>query len=227
MSFERTEKLFGSTAMQIFKNSTVAVIGIGGVGGYAAEALVRSGLGNIIIVDFDKIEKSNINRQIWAIESSIGKLKVEVAKKRLLDINPQLKINAITDRFCKDNKEIILAPPIDFVVDAIDSSEDKIDLLTFCVKNNIPVISCMGSARRKDPTKVKYGELNDPTTCPFAKKIRKGLRKKGIEEKISTVFSDEKPVDIILGDSLPSCCSVPATAGMAAAAYVCQKLTCP
>ena len=227
MSFERTEKLFGLTAMEIFENSNVAVIGIGGVGGYAAEALVRSGIGNITIVDFDKIEKSNINRQIWALESSVGKLKVDVAKKRLLDINPLLKINAIADRFCNENKEIILAPPIDFVVDAIDSSEDKIDLLAFCVNNNIPVISCMGAARRKDPTKVKYGEINNPTTCPFAKKIRKGLRKKGIEEKIPTVFSDEIPVDIIPGDSLPSCCTVPAAAGMAAAAYVCQKLSCP
>jgi len=227
MSFERTEKLFGLTAMEIFENSNVAVIGIGGVGGYAAEALVRSGIGNITIVDFDKIEKSNINRQIWALESSVGKLKVDVAKKRLLDINPLLKINAIADRFCNENKEIILAPPIDFVVDAIDSSEDKIELLSFCVNNNISVISCMGAARRKDPTKVKYGEINNPTTCPFAKKIRKGLRKKGIEEKIPTVFSDEIPVDIIPGDSLPSCCTVPAAAGMAAAAYVCQKLSCP
>ena len=227
MSFERTEKLFGHTAMEIFENSNVAVIGIGGVGGYAAEALVRSGIGNITIVDFDKIEKSNINRQIWALESTVGNLKVDVAKKRLLDINPSLKIKAIADRFCKENKEIILAPPIDFVVDAIDSSEDKIELLAFCVNNNIPIISCMGAARRKDPTKVKYGEINNPTTCPFAKKIRRGLRKKGIEENIATVFSDEKPVDVIPGDSLPSCCTVPAVAGMAAATFVCKKLICP
>ena len=227
MSFERTEKLFGSTAMDTFKNSNVAVIGIGGVGGYAAEALVRSGIGNITIVDFDKIEKSNINRQIWALESTVGKLKVEVAEKRLLNINPLLKINAIADRFCKDNKEKILAQPIDFVVDAIDSSEDKIELLSFCVKNNIPVISCMGAARRKDPTKVKYGEINNPTTCPFAKKIRRGLRKQGVEENIPIVFSEEIPVDIIPGNPLPSCCPVPAAAGMAAAAFVCKKLTCP
>ena len=224
MSFERTEKLFGNNAMEIFKNSYVAVIGIGGVGGYAAEALVRSGIGNITIVDFDKIEKSNINRQIWALESTVGKLKVDVAQKRLLEINPELKINAIADRFCKKNKEIILEQPIHFVVDAIDSFEDKIELLSFCVNNNITVISCMGAARRKDPTKVKYGKINNPTTCPFAKKIRRGLRKKGIEENIPTVFSEEKPVDIIPGDSLPSCCPVPASAGMAAAAYVCQNL---
>ncbi len=227
MSFERTEKLFGSKTMEIFKKSKVAVIGIGGVGGYAAEALVRSGIGNIIIVDFDKIDSSNINRQIWALESNIGKLKVEVAKKRLLNINPALKIKTVAERFCKENKEKILDPPIDFVIDAIDSADDKIELLSFCVKNNIPIISCMGAARRKDPTKVKYGDINSPTTCPFARKIRRSLRKKGIEKKIPTVFSEEKPVDLIPGNPLPSCCTVPAATGMAAAAFACQSLVCP
>jgi len=225
MSFERTEKLYGQEAMNVFKNSRVAVIGIGGVGGYAAEALVRSGIGSVIIVDHDKIETSNINRQIWAVESTVGKLKVEVAEKRLLDINPDLKIQTFAERFSKDTAKKILASKIDFVVDAIDSSDDKIELLSFCVKNKIPVISCMGAARRKDPTKVKYGTMSIPTGCPLARKIRRGLRKNGIEINIPIVFSEENPVDAVPGEPLPSCCAVPAAGGLAAAAYVCECLS--
>jgi tRNA A37 threonylcarbamoyladenosine dehydratase len=222
--FERSILLYGEDAIQRFSECRVAVIGIGGVGSYAAEALARSGFGYLRLVDSDMVELSNCNRQLWALESTVGEYKVSVAAERLKDINPAVTIDAHPERFCSDTAEKLLAGPLDFVVDAIDSVPDKIELIRRCIANGIPVVSCMGAARRKDPTLIRYGNLFEPTGCPLARKMRRELRKQGIEGRVPVVYSEESAVPVDPGSALPSCCAVPAAVGMAAAAYVCNMV---
>jgi len=219
--FERSVLLYGEAAVTLFSGSRVAVIGIGGVGSYTAEALARSGFGFLRLVDSDTIERSNCNRQLWALESTIGEYKVAVAVERLKDINPTITVEAHPVRFCSETAEELLGDSLDFVVDAIDSVPDKIELIRYCITAGIPVISCMGAARRKDPTQVRYGDLFEPTGCPLARKMRRELRKQGIEGPVPIVSSKEPAQPVEPGTPLPSCCTVPAAVGMAAAAYVC------
>ena len=222
--FARTELLYGSKTLAAFARSRVAVIGIGGVGSYAAEALARSGIGSLLLVDSDTIDLSNLNRQLWALSSTVGLFKVHAAAQRLADINPDLIIDAQPVRFCSDSAESLLAPPLDFVVDAIDSVPDKIALIRYCVINGIPLISCLGAARRTDPTRIRYGDLFTPNGCPLARKLRKALNREGLAGPLPVVFSEESARPVSPGSALPSCCAVPAAAGMAAAAYVCSFL---
>jgi tRNA A37 threonylcarbamoyladenosine dehydratase len=158
------------------------------------------------------------------LESTVGEYKVAVAEARLKDINPSVTIDAHPARFCTDTAAELLAGTLDFVVDAIDSVPDKIELIRYCTVNGIPVISCMGAARRKDPTRVRYGGLFDPTGCPLARKIRRELRKQGIEGPVPIVYSEEPAIPVEPGTAMPSCCAVPAAAGLAAAAYVCSTI---
>lgn len=223
--FERSILLYGEAAVKRFSQCRVAVVGIGGVGSYTAEALARSGFGFLRLVDSDMVELSNCNRQLWALESSVGEYKVAVAVSRLKDVNPSLAVDARPDRFCSDTAEELLSGSLDFVVDAIDSVPDKIELIRYCIVNGIPVISCMGAARRKDPTQVHYGDLFESTGCPLARKIRRELRRQGIKGPVPIVYSEEPALPIEPGASLPSCCTVPAAVGMAAAAYVCNTVT--
>ncbi len=169
----RITLLIGNEAVKKLQKSTVMVVGCGAVGSFAIESLARSGLGHIILVDFDKIEESNINRQLFALDSTIGKSKVDVANMRIADINPKIKVDTF-NMFFDENTVLDVKP--DFVIDAIDTVPSKIALYKWCFDNDIPFISSMGAARKTDLTKIKIGTISKTTVCPLASKIRHQIR---------------------------------------------------
>ncbi len=182
---------WGDEAQEKISSSHIAVFGLGGVGGYCAEALARSGVGELTLVDFDTVSKSNINRQIIALNSTLGIPKTELFEKRLKDINPELKLNLIND-FYTDDFDFT---GIDYVCDAIDSMRSKVNLLIRCVRNNIPVISSMGAGNRINPDKLYICDISEirDKKAPFVSNILYQLKKHGIESGIKVVASDEKP----------------------------------
>ena len=191
--FSRTEKLIGKEKLLKLNSSSAFVFGAGAVGSFAAEALVRSGIGEITIIDFDTINRSNINRQLYALESTLGRLKTETAQQRLSDINPDCRVKSLNKFVDTDNIPNILAQPPNIVIDAIDSVGPKIELLAFTALKNIPVVSSMGAARRLDPAAVRVGDLFQTAKCPLARLMRKALRRRGISSGIMCVYSDELP----------------------------------
>ncbi|MCF7858486.1 MAG: tRNA threonylcarbamoyladenosine dehydratase [Candidatus Cloacimonetes bacterium] len=191
--FTRTEMLFGKESIKIFQSKRIAVMGLGGVGSYTAEALSRSGIGHFLLVDFDKVSLSNLNRQLIALYSTLGQLKTEVMKERILDINPKAKVEIYSD-FCAHESRDELLENVDFVVDAIDSLGPKAGLLESCYRKEIPIISSMGAANRIDPSKIKLVDISETKICPLAKKVRKYLHRRGIEKGIPVVYSWEKPI---------------------------------
>ncbi len=223
--FSRNISLFGEDSYNKIITSKIAVVGIGGVGSYAVEALARTGVRNLIIIDDDKIEITNINRQIWALNSTLGKYKVDVAVERLTDINPGLEIIAYNRRLTADSIEELIPCDIDFVIDAIDSIKDKVSLIEYCLQKKIPVISCMGAARRKDPAQIKIGNIIDAVSGPLIKRLRKELRKKDVPLDFPIVYSEEKAVDVQKGQPLPSCCFTTGAVGFIAAGYVCEIIS--
>ena len=198
--FMRTEALLGSDALKKLRNSTVMIVGVGAVGGYALEALARAGVGKFVIVDFDVFDITNINRQILALSSTVGRKKIDVAQERLLDINPKAKVKTL-DLFVNDETiPQILKQKVDFVIDAIDSLNPKCQLAEALYSTDIPFISSMGAAIKTDPSKIFYGSLNQTKNCGLAKFMRKRLKKRGLDlSKICCVSSTEQ-------------CSLPETA---------------
>ncbi|NCB38492.1 MAG: tRNA threonylcarbamoyladenosine dehydratase [Erysipelotrichia bacterium] len=192
--FHRTELLLGSEALEKLRQSHVAVFGLGGVGSYATEALVRAGIGKVTIIDFDQVNTTNINRQSIALNSTIGRLKVDVMAERLALINQECEVVALHEFFSEDNSEKILAPQFSAVVDAIDSFNPKIRLLVDCLRLNIPVFSAMGAAGKIDPSQIRTGDISHSTICPLARRVRKMLRGHNIETGIQVVYSIEPPV---------------------------------
>jgi len=190
---ERTELLVGKDILEKIKNTEVAIFGLGGVGSFALEALARLGFGNFLIVDNDVIEESNINRQIFALSSTLGKSKVEVAKERVLDINPLAKVEDKKIFFRKEYAEIL--KDCNYVVDAVDTIASKIDLIEFCYKNNIPIISCMGAANRLDPKKFLVADIYSTSVCPVCRVLRKELKIRNIKN-LKVVYSTEIPKKI-------------------------------
>jgi tRNA threonylcarbamoyladenosine dehydratase len=176
--FDRTGRLFGDGALQRLAQSRVVVFGLGGVGGYAVEGLVRSGVGNLTLVDFDVVCVTNSNRQLQATVSTVGKSKAELLAQRCLQINPEAKVNAVVDFYREEQSEALLAGSIDFVIDAIDNVKAKLHLLQACVKRNIRVVSSMGAAGRVDPTAIRIDDLCNTHMDPLAKDVRKLLRRK-------------------------------------------------
>ncbi|MCQ2957825.1 MAG: tRNA threonylcarbamoyladenosine dehydratase [Candidatus Gastranaerophilales bacterium] len=193
-TFARNELYWGKENQLKLKNSDIAVFGLGGVGSFAVEALARSGIENFTIVDFDKVSKSNINRQLIALQTTVGQTKAEVTKQRILQINNNAKVNEINDFYTSDMHEVF-KEKFDFVVDAIDSYNFKIDLLEFCYQNNIPIITSMGAASRIDPEKLYIKDISevDKVNCPFATRIIKRLKQDGITKNLPLVLSSEKP----------------------------------
>ncbi len=185
MFLQRTELLIGSDNIEKLKNSNVIVFGLGGVGGATVEALVRAGIGNLSIVDFDTVDKTNLNRQIITTQSVIDKPKVEVAKERILSINPDINLTVYNKKFLKDKK-------YDYIVDAIDLITAKLDLIEFATNSKIPIISCMGTGNKLNPAKFKVVDIEKTSVCPLAKIIRKELKKRRIN-KLKVVYSDETP----------------------------------
>lgn len=191
--FSRTELLIGKKAVQKLSGSTVAVFGIGGVGSFAAEALVRSGIGTLILIDHDLICITNINRQIHADHNTVGKPKVEIMKERCLSINPRANVIA-RQIFCEpDNIPDLLSSNYDYIIDAMDTVTAKIDLILNARGLGIPLISCMGTGNKLDPSRFVTADIYDTAVCPLAKVMRKELRKRGIEY-LKVVYSPEAPV---------------------------------
>jgi len=192
-AFSRTELLIGKDGLEKLKNSTVAVFGIGGVGTFAVEGLVRAGVGHLVLVDDDLICLTNINRQLHATRKTIGKPKVEVMKERILDINPKARVEAIRSFYLPENAHELIRDDYDYIIDAVDTVTAKIDLVVQANKRGIPIISCMGAGNKIDPTRFTVTDIYKTTVDPLAQVMRKELRQRGIRS-LKVVFSDEEPI---------------------------------
>lgn len=192
--FDRTKRLLGAKAMNKLKNSHVAVFGIGGVGGHAADALVRSGIGEITIVDSDEVAESNINRQLIATAKTVGRKKVEVMKEHLLEINPEVKVHAFECFFLPETKEQFDFFKYDYVIDAVDTVTAKLSLVEECEKVNVPIVSSMGAGNKLDPTAFEVADIYKTSVCPLAKVMRKELKARGIKH-LKVVYSKEIPLE--------------------------------
>jgi len=191
---ERSTLLLGDKKLEYLKSLTIAVVGLGGVGAYAAEMLARTGVGSMIILDADSVNPSNKNRQLLALESTIGQPKAQLMYDRLMDINPSLKITVIREFLTQDNVDEILSQrPIDYIVDAIDTLSPKIALIQYALKNSIKIVSSMGAGAKTDATKIRIKDISKSFNCPLAYMLRKRLRKVGISKGFNVVFSEELP----------------------------------
>ncbi len=190
--FSRNELILGETGQRCLQDSSVAVIGLGGVGSYTAEALCRAGVGRICIIDFDDICLTNINRQLHALEETIGKSKVQVMAGRLQQINPKAEIIPFKEFYSSENSASLLANRFDYVVDAIDHITSKIHLINSCLGNSIPLISSMGAANKLDPTKIRVADISETHVCRMARTMRKLLKHHGVTSGFKVVFSTEE-----------------------------------
>lgn len=191
--FSRTELLLGKEAMDKLKNSRVAVFGIGGVGGYVCEALVRSGVGAFDLIDDDKVCLTNLNRQIIATRKTVGKYKTDVMKERMLEINPDVDVRIHKCFFLPENADEFPFDEYDYVVDAVDTVTAKIELVMKSQAMNVPIISSMGAGNKLDPTAFQVADIYKTSVCPLAKVMRRELKKRGIK-KLKVVYSQEKPI---------------------------------
>ena len=220
----RTELLIGKDNMQKLANAKVIVYGIGGVGSFAVEGLVRAGIGNIILVDKDVVSPSNINRQIHATIPNIGKLKIDCMKERILTINPNIKIETYLPQDIKDGEETLINNKIDYVIDAVDTVTTKIKLIEKAMVEKIPIISCMGTGNKLDPTKFEITDIYITSICPLAKVMRKELKKRGIQN-LKVLYSKEEPIKHELESRTPASISfVPSVAGMIIAGEVIKDI---
>ncbi len=190
--FLRIQRLLGESKHRRLQDAHVTVVGVGAVGSYAAEALARSGVGHLRLVDFDTVSISNINRQLIALESTLGQKKCYVAKERIRDINPACEVEALDLFVHNDTMQEVLAEPIDVLIDAIDSVSSKVALLESAYTRGIRTFSSMGAALRTDPFSIHRTDLMDTHTCPLARQIRQKLRKRGVGKGIEVIFSDEE-----------------------------------
>ncbi|EKD31999.1 MAG: Dinucleotide-utilizing enzyme involved in molybdopterin and thiamine biosynthesis family 1 [uncultured bacterium] len=191
---DRSELLLGNEKLEYLKSLTIAVVGAGGVGAFAAEMLARAGVGSMIIIDADVVNPSNKNRQLLALDSNMGKPKAHLMHDRLLDINPSIKVTVIQEFLTQENVDELLSQrTIDFIVDAIDTLSPKIALIQFALRNSIKIVSSMGAGAKTDATKVKIKDISKSFNCPLAYMLRKRLRKVGISKGFKVVFSEELP----------------------------------
>lgn len=217
--FERLEKILSEKELNQIRDLNILLIGIGGVGGYTLEALVRMGVGNITIVDYDTIALSNLNRQIITTRENIGSSKVLEAKKRVVSINPEINITTINKKIDKDNYLNLFKTHYDFVIDACDTITTKLLLIEYCIQNKVKIISCMGTGNRLHPEKLEITNIWKTNNDPLAKVIRKELRSRKINKNIPVVASKEVPRKI--NDRTPGSSSlVPSVAGIYLASYV-------
>ena len=242
-TFARFSMMVGEDGIEKLRNSRVIVFGVGGVGSYTVEALARSGVGHITMVDFDEISESNINRQLHSLRSTIGKSKIDVMKDRILDINPDCKVELVKRLVYDDVDEVLGNNKYDFVVDAIDVIGSKINLIEYCVKNEINIISSMGFGNKMHPEMVEIAKIKNTSVCPMARTIRSILKKKGItnvpvafskeipvQPNKSELFKEEMPTEFRENNKIPrkttpgSNSFVPGTAGLVLASYVVRKL---
>lgn len=220
--FERLELLIGKDKVKKLNNARVLVIGLGGVGGILTETLVRNGIENITIIDNDIVDITNKNRQIIALDSTIGKNKTEVLKDRLLDINSNCKVEVISDFIDKNNIDLLFKNPVDYVIDACDTVSTKILLIEECLKRNIKVISSMGMGKKIDLSKLKIMDIRKTSYDKLAKVVRKKLKDDGINEKVMVLSSDEEPIDT--KDNIGSYSPLTSSAGLLIADYVIKDI---
>ncbi|MBP5683829.1 MAG: tRNA threonylcarbamoyladenosine dehydratase [Bacilli bacterium] len=219
--FEREELLIGDLINEL-KDKSILIVGVGGVGGYVTESMVRAGIGHLTIVDFDTIDESNLNRQIIALHSNIGKKKVDAFKERILDINPNCKVDTFDIFYDENNKDIIFNDKIDYVIDCCDSVNSKILLIKECKKRNIPIISSMGTGNKFHPEMFKIDRLNKTAYDPLAKKVRFLL--KNDKELLDTMvlYSTETPTEY--KGKVGSISYVPSVAGLLITSYVINQI---
>ena len=223
--FSRTKMLLGEKAVELLQTKKVIVFGIGGVGGYVVEALVRSGIKNFVLVDNDEVCESNLNRQIIATVDTIGKDKVDVMEERILSINPKAVVEKKKCFYLPENASEFDFLQYDYVVDAIDTVTAKIDIIVRAVEAGIPVISAMGAGNKLDPTRFEVADIYKTSVCPLAKVMRHELKKRGVK-KCKVVYSKEEPVKSANGERLPgSVAFVPSVAGLIIAGEVIKDLT--
>jgi tRNA A37 threonylcarbamoyladenosine dehydratase len=191
-AFSRSELLLGSEALARLEACTVAVVGLGGVGSWCAEALARAGVGGFVLVDHDTVAESNINRQVIAAQSTIGLPKVEVMRRRILDINPGARVTALQEFYSAESAGRLLPPGLSYVVDAIDSVSSKVDLIVRSRGMGVPVISVMGAGNKLDPTRFEVSDIYGTSVCPLARVMRRELRKRGVQAH-KVVWSREEP----------------------------------
>ena len=233
--FQRTELLLGAEKMERLRRARVAVFGVGGVGGYAVEALARSGVGALDLIDNDRVSLTNLNRQIIATHQTIGMLKTDAMKERLLSICPDLSVTCFPVFALPDNMETFPFSEYDYVVDAVDSVAAKVALAEQAVRKGVPIISSMGAGNKLDPTRFRVSDISKTSVCPLARAVRQALKKKGIT-RLKAVWSDEPPMTPAAlpdGEPLPpgkrslpgSIMFVPAAAGLLIASEVIKDLT--
>ena len=225
-ALSRTELVLGKEAVDKLHRSRVAIFGLGGVGGYCLEALARSGVGKLDLFDKDRFEESNLNRQILATRDSIGRLKTEVAKERVLSINPDAKVQVFPIFYLPDTADTIDLSVYDYVVDAIDTVSGKLALIEHAKAANVPVISCMGAGNKTDPLAFQVSDIEKTTVCPLAKVMRKELKAKGIKG-VKAVYSTEPAIRVEQGEekTIGSLAPVVAVAGLLLANEVIKDLT--
>lgn len=190
--FSRTALLIGEESLEKLKNSHIAVFGLGGVGSYVVEALARCGVGRLTLVDHDVVSLSNINRQIIALHSTVGRKKTDVVKERVLDINPECEVTVFDEFYTADNAECIFSPGYTYVVDAIDSVDSKLDLIQRCKQAGVPIICSMGTGNKLNPRMLEVDDIYNTQVCPLCRSMRGRLRKMGIQE-LKVVYSREEP----------------------------------
>ena len=230
--FSRLELMFGKEALKKLQNSKVAVFGIGGVGGYAAEALARSGVGAIDLIDNDTVSLTNINRQIYALHSTVGKMKTHIARDRIMDINPHAVVRTYEIFYLPETSFQFDFSEYDYIIDAIDTVSGKIELAVNAQEKNVPIISSMGTGNKLDPTQFEVCDIYKTSVCPLAKVMRKELKSRGIK-KLKVVYSKEIPtVQKELSEELSSKRQIPASnsfvppvAGLLIAGEVIKDLT--
>ncbi len=222
LEFSRTERLIGKESLEKLKKSNVIIFGLGGVGSYIAEALARSGVGKITVVDKDTVDITNINRQLYALHSTVGKNKADVARDRILDINPQCEVTSIVKMYLPECSSEFELEKYDYIIDAIDNVTAKTDLAVKSQELGIPMISSMGTGNKLNPTAFKIADIYKTDTCPLCRVMRRELRAKNVK-KLKVLYSTETPISD--GERTPASISfVPSTAGLIIAGEVIKDL---
>ena len=227
IQFQREELLIGKGNLLKLHKAKVAIYGIGGVGSYVCEALARAGIGSFLLVDFDRIDITNLNRQIHATYKTVGEYKVDAMKERILEINPDAEVKVIKEISEEEKEENFIESSYDYVVDAVDTVSTKLKLILKSETEKVPIISSMGTGNKLDPTKFKVSDIRKTKVCPLAKVMRKELRNKKIE-KLKVVYSEEEPIKINIENNLKrvpgSISFIPSTVGLIIAGEVIKDI---
>ena len=223
--FSRTELLIGKEGIKKLQNAKVAVFGLGGVGSYVVEALARAGIGHLVIIDYDKFDETNINRQIGALHSTIGKYKIDVMEDRILDINPNIKVQKYFPTDIEGGEENLITSDFTYVVDAIDTMTSKLKVIEKCNKENVKIITATGAGNKLNPTKFEVADIYQTSVCPVCKILRKELKSRNINN-LKVVYSKEKPIkhEETQNKILGSISFVPSVAGLIVASELIKDI---